>query len=187
MSVVIKNQDLTNTKWNLDITHSEVGFSVRHAGISKVKGIFKDFASHIHFGESLEDSQVIATISTNSVSTNNLDRDNHLKSPDFFNSEEFPTMEFTSVKIKEKKGDYKVIGNLTLAGVTKEVELDVDFNGFAVDPYGQERAGLEATTKISRKEFGLTWNTLLEAGGVLVRDEVKIILELSFIKENNAE
>jgi len=172
---------LTAGTWNLDASHSEVGFSVRHAGISKVRGSFTEFDATLNIAETIAESSVEATIQIASVNTKDANRDGHLKSADFFDAEQFPTMTFKSTGIKGDADDLVVIGDLTIRGVTKEVELAAELGGQAVDAFGATRAGFFASTTISRKEFGITWNAALEAGGVLVSDKVKIEIDASFV------
>ncbi len=167
--------------WNLDPSHSEIGFSVRHAGISKVRGSFTEFDATLTTGESLADSSVEATIQIASVSTKDANRDGHLKSADFFDAEQFPTMTFKSTGTKGDAGEFVVVGDLTIRGVTQQVELETELGGQAVDAFGATRVGFFASTTISRKEFGITWNAALEAGGVLVSDKVKIEIDASFV------
>lgn len=172
---------LTAGTWNLDASHSEVGFSVRHAGISKVRGSFTEFDATLNIAETIAESSVEATIQIASVNTKDANRDGHLKSADFFDAEQFPTMTFKSTGIKGDADDLVVVGDLTIRGVTKEVELAAELGGQAVDAFGATRAGFFASTTISRKEFGITWNAALEAGGVLVSDKVKIEIDASFV------
>lgn len=167
---------LTTGTWTLDPTHSAASFTVRHAGISKVRGQFTELEGSLKVGETLEDSTIEATIQVASITTGNQQRDDHLRSTDFFAAEQFPTIRFVSTKIT----DDELVGELTMHGVTKEVTLELDYAGAATDPFGVYRAGFEGSTTISRKEFGLTWNAALEAGGVLVSDEVKISIEAEF-------
>jgi polyisoprenoid-binding protein YceI len=167
---------LTQGTWALDASHTNAGFTVRHAGISKVRGHFADVSGSFVVGEDLESSRFEATLKTASISTGNSDRDNHLRSGDFFDAESNPEITFTSTSV----GSDEIVGDLTISGVTNSVTLDYDYEGAATDPFGQYRAGFTATTKISRKDFGLTWNAALEAGGVLVGDDVKITIEAEF-------
>lgn len=167
-----------STKWNLDPTHSEITFSVKHMMISKVKGQFKTFNAEIESeDENFKNAKVNATIQTDSIDTNNADRDAHLKGEDFFNSGNYPTITFESNSLNEG-----VTGNLTLNGITKPVTLEVDFGGIGQDPWGNTKAGFSFEGKIKRSDFGLNWNAALEAGGVLVSDDVKIAGELQFVK-----
>lgn len=168
--------DLTPGTWNLDPTHTAASFTVRHAGISKVRGQFTDVDGALEVGEAGQNLSFTTTLATSSVNTANEDRDNHLRSGDFFDSENFPKISFTSTEVK----DDSLVGDLTIRDVTKPVTLDFAYEGSATDPFGVYRAGFTGETKISRKEFGLTWNAALEAGGVLVSDEVKISIEAEF-------
>ncbi|GHD03047.1 YceI family protein [Zhihengliuella salsuginis] len=174
--------ELTAGTWNIDNSHSEIGFSVRHAGISKVRGRFSDVEGTLAVAENIKDSKLDAVVQTASVDTRDANRDAHLKNEDFFNVEEYPTMTFAGKDLIGEGNEFKLHGDLTIRGTTLPVEFDVEFQGTAVDPFGLTRAGFEATTVISRKEFGLTWNAALEAGGVLVGDKITIILDLSFVK-----
>ena len=167
-----------STKWNLDPAHSEITFKVRHMMISNVKGEFKNFNVDLESeDENFKNVKANATIDTASISTNNTDRDNHLKSAEFFNAEAHPQITFETDSLNDD-----ITGNLTINGVTKPVKLEVDFGGINVDPWGQTKAGFSFEGKINRSDFGLNWNAALEAGGVMVSDEVKIAGELQFIK-----
>lgn len=167
-----------STKWNLDPSHSEITFKVRHMMISNVKGEFKNFNVDLESeDENFKNVKASASIDTSSISTNNTDRDNHLKSAEFFNAEAHPQITFETDSLNDD-----VTGNLTINGVTKPVKLDVDFGGINVDPWGQTKAGFSFEGKINRSDFGLNWNAALEAGGVMVSDEVKIAGELQFVK-----
>jgi polyisoprenoid-binding protein YceI len=164
--------------WHLDPTHSEVGFWVRHAGISKVRGKFTDFTATVEDHEDDKLADVTAQINAASLTTGNVDRDVHVRSADFLDVEKHPYIIFSGTV----GNDNLLVGDLTIRGVTKPVTIEFEFPGVAVDPFGNLRAGIEAEISISRKEFGLTWNAALEAGGVLVSDKVNIYLDLSFIK-----
>ncbi|MGE8536287.1 MULTISPECIES: YceI family protein [Chryseobacterium] len=167
------------TKWILDPTHSEITFKVKHMMISNVKGSFRTFTAEIESeDEFFANAKTTATIQTDSVFTNNTDRDNHLKSAEFFNAEVHPTITFESQALNNS-----IVGNLTINGITKPVDLDVDFGGINVDPWGNTKAGFSFEGKISRKDFGLNWNAALEAGGVMVSDDVKVAGELQFVKQ----
>jgi polyisoprenoid-binding protein YceI len=167
-----------STKWNLDPAHSEITFKVRHMMISNVKGEFKNFSIDLESADDeFKNVKANAKIDTASISTNNTDRDNHLKSAEFFNAEAHPQITFETDSLNDE-----VTGNLTINGVTKPVKLDVDFGGINVDPWGQTKAGFSFEGKIKRSDFGLNWNAALEAGGVMVSDEVKIAGELQFVK-----
>ena len=166
------------TKWNLDTTHSEITFKVRHMMISNVKGAFNTFTAEVEAeDDTSKNAKVSATIQTDSIDTNNADRDTHLKSADFFNVEQNPTITFESDSLADD-----VTGHLTINGVTKPVQLEVEFGGINQDPWGNTKAGFTFEGKIKRSDFGLNWNAALETGGVLVSDEVKIAGELQFVK-----
>ncbi|MGO4491629.1 YceI family protein [Arthrobacter sp. 2YAF22_2] len=173
--------NLTTGTWTLDPSHSEIGFSVRHAGISKVRGQFKEADATLDLAENVSDSKVNATIKTASFDSGDANRDGHVRGEDFFDVEKFPEISFVSSAIVPKGDAYELVGELTIKGVTRPVALETELNGVAVDPFGNTRAGLTAETTISRKDFGLTWNAILDAGGVLVSDKVAINLELAFI------
>lgn len=183
MTTVINETAIPAGTWNLDASHSNVGFTVRHAGISKVRGSFQDFTAQVIVGEEENDITVNTVIKADSFTTGDAGRDGHVKSADFFEVETHPELTFNSTSLKETSKGLVLDGILTIRGVSKEVSLDVEFNGLAVDAFGLTRIGLEAETTISRKEYGMTWNAALEAGGVLVSDKVKVSLDLSFVKE----
>lgn len=165
-------------KWILDQSHSEITFKVRHMMISNVKGSFTDFSAEMESdSEDFSDAKVNATIKTESVDTNNKDRDAHLRNKDFFDAENNPTITFESTGLSDE-----VTGDLTVNGITRPVKLEVDFGGVNVDPWGNTKAGFSFEGKINRKDFNLNWNTALETGGVMVSDEVKIAGELQFTK-----
>lgn len=171
------------TKWVLDPTHSELLFKVKHLMITNVKGEFRNFEGAIlALGDDFSSAKVTATVAVNSIFTNNEERDNHLKSEDFFNVEKFENITFESTKLEKVDGEnYRLTGNLSIIGVTKEITLDVEFGGIAVDPWGNKKAGFSLTGQINRKDWGLNWNAALETGGVLVSDAVKISAELQFV------
>ncbi|KFE99236.1 hypothetical protein IX39_00725 [Chryseobacterium formosense] len=167
------------TKWNLDPAHSEITFKVKHMMISNIKGNFTNFNAEIDADDdTFANAKTTATIQVDSISTHNADRDNHLKSAEFFNAEANPTITFESTALNNS-----ITGNLTINGVTKPVTLDVDFGGINVDPWGNTKAGFSFEGKINRKDFGLNWNAALEAGGVMVSEDVKIAGELQFVKQ----
>ena len=174
---------LTSGTWALDASHTEASFTVRHAGISKVRGSVAVTGGSLVVGDDLEGSSVSVTLDPSTVTTGDANRDGHLKTGDFFDVEKFGEWTFVSTSVHADGGDYVIVGDLTIHGVTKSVELATEFNGTAVDPYGNVRAGFEATTTISRKDFGLTYNAALEAGGVLISDKVVISLDVSAIKQ----
>ncbi|UCD63669.1 MAG: polyisoprenoid-binding protein [Candidatus Zixiibacteriota bacterium] len=167
-------------RWELDKAHSSVGFTVRHLVIAKVNGSFGDFTADIEFDkDNLEQGSVKMTVQVASVDTDDEKRDEHLRSPDFFDAATYPTMVFTSKKVHDVSGDeFKITGDLTIRDVTKEVTFDVEFNGVIDDPWGNTKAAFTATTAINRQDFNVKWNKTLDAGGVLVGDEVKITIEL---------
>ncbi|NLA65835.1 MAG: YceI family protein [Leucobacter sp.] len=164
--------------WNIDPTHTEVGFSVRHLAISKVKGKFERFGGVITTAENPLESSVNATVEVASINTNQADRDGHLRTGDFFAAEEFPEFTFTSTGIRAEGGDYKIDGDLTLRGVTKQVTFDVEFGGFGQDAYGNYKLGLTATTVVKREDYGIQWNAPLETGGLLLGSDVTLTLDV---------
>ena len=166
----------------IDKTHSEASFQVRHL-ITRVSGRFSDFEGTIQFDEANpEKSSVSFTIKTSSIDTREADRDKHLRSADFFSVDEYPTITFTSTRVRKAGGNqFDVIGTLTIHGVGQEITIPVTYLGIAKDPWGKERAGFEAELKINRKDFGLAWNAPMEAGGFLVGDEVKINLAIQAV------
>ena len=173
------------TTWQLDASHSSIGFSVKHLMIATVKGSFGSFHASLGGQENdLTKATVSATIDTASIDTSNEQRDGHLRSADFFDVEKYPAITFVGKKIVgDAFGDFKLVGDLTIRGVTKEITLDATFEGRAKDPWGNSRLGYTAKGKINRTDFGLNWNQALEAGGVLVSDEVKISVEASFVRQ----
>lgn len=168
--------------WAIETSHSHASFSVRHAGISKARGTVAITEGSIVIAEDVVSSSVTATLDPSTVDTRDERRDGHLKSADFFEIETYPTWTFVSTSVEEGGAGILVRGDLTIHGVTKPVTLDVELNGAATDPFGASRVGFSATTTISRKEFGLTWNAALETGGVLVSDKVEIALEIEGVK-----
>jgi polyisoprenoid-binding protein YceI len=175
----------TTTTWNLDPSHSVAEFKVKHMMISNVKGHFGKLTGALTLDESdLTDSSVAIVIEAASIETRDAQRDAHLKSADFFDVEKFPTLSFKSTRIRlAGEGELAVEGDLTIRGVTREVIFSVEGpTAPAKDPWGNTRVAVAATTKISRKDFGLTWNAALETGGILVGDEVTINLDVQFVK-----
>lgn len=175
----------SRTKWELDPTHSELTFKVKHLMISNVKGEFRNFSATVESdGEDFSNAKVNAKIDTNSIDTNNSDRDTHLKSADFFDAENHEQITFESTELNKLDEDnYQLKGTLDMKGTKKEAVLDVDFGGFMKDPYGNEKVGFSLNGKINRKDWGLNWNAALEAGGVMVSDEVRLSGELQFVKQ----
>jgi polyisoprenoid-binding protein YceI len=174
---------LTQTKWGIDPTHSEVQFKVKHLVISTVTGSFKKFAGEvISETEDFNNAEVNFTIDATSIDTNQADRDGHLKSDDFFAVAQYPELTFSGTLYKKKGNDYKLAGDLTIRGTARPVELDVEFGGVVKDPWGNVKAGFEMTGKVNRKEFGLSWNALTEAGGVVVGEDVKLHINVEVVK-----
>ncbi|WP_182049385.1 YceI family protein [Changpingibacter yushuensis] len=173
------------TNYIIDPSHSTLGFTVRHAGIGKTRGSFEEFSGSISVADESTPAgaSAAATINAASVNTGNGDRDNHLRSADFFEVEKFPEWTFTSTSTSGSRDEFVLSGDLTIHGVTKKVDIDVTFEGTATDPFGNERAAFEGSTNISRKDFGLTWNKAQAAGGVLVGDKIAITLEIEATKE----
>lgn len=172
---------MERTKWKIDRTHSEISFKVKHMMISTVSGQFEEFTGAIETdNEGFIGADFNFTAKTASVNTKNGDRDKHLRSDDFFNAEQFPELTFTS---KSFDGS-SLVGDLTIRDVTKEINMDVDFNGVVVDTYGQTKAGFEMSGSINRKDFNLAWSAITETGSIVVSDTVKLSISVQFIKEN---
>ncbi|WP_018347411.1 YceI family protein [Longispora albida] len=168
----------------LDVAHSRVGFLARHMMVSKVRGSFGEFAGEITVGENPLDSAVNVTIQAASFTTGNADRDAHVKAGDFLDIENHPVVTFASKAVKDVDGnEFVLVGDLTIRGVTREVELAVEFEGLAKSPWGQEVAGFSASTEIDREDFGMTFNAALETGGVLVGKKIKIEIEAEAIRQ----
>ncbi|MCU1454394.1 MAG: YceI family protein [Acidimicrobiales bacterium] len=167
--------------WTIDPSHSEVGFSVRHLMVSKVKGRFTSFEGAITIAEDPLASAVTATVDLDSVTTNEPQRDAHLRSADFFDAEHHPKMTFSSTSVRPAGNDFLVVGDLSLKGVTRPVELTLEFNGQSQDPWGGSRIGFSAETEISRKDFGVDIEMPLDGGGVVVGDKIKVVLEVEAI------
>lgn len=173
------------TTWAIDPTHSEVQFKVKHLMVSTVTGSFSQFEGTIEMEEDdFADAKISFSADINSISTGNEQRDTHLKSADFFNAEQFPKLTFTSTGMTKTGEDtYNLVGNLTLHGVTKPVTLKVEYGGQMQDFYGQTKAGFELSGVLKRKEFGLTWDAVTEAGGVVVSDDVRLIMNIQVTKQ----
>jgi len=167
-------------KWTVDQSHSSVGFEVKHMMVSKVKGQFDSYTADVEAADltDITTASIAFKFDVASINTHSEDRDNHLKSGDFFDTEKYPTIDFKSTSITKDGDDYKVTGDLTIKDVTKPVTFDVEFGGKGTNPWGVEVYGFEAETKINREEFSLTWNAVLESGGVLVGKDIKIKVEL---------
>lgn len=177
---------MATKNWVIDPTHSEVHFKIKHLMITNVTGSFDIFQASVQTEE--EDfmkAGISFTADINSISTGNEQRDGHLKSADFFEAEKYPQLKFTATKFESVDGDgsFNMYGDLTVKGVTKNIKLAVEFGGVVKDPYGNTKAGFTINGKMNRKDFGLTWNAVTEAGGVVVSDEVRIIAEIQLIEQ----
>lgn len=166
--------------WTVDHDHTEIGFSVRHLAISKVKGVFESFDATVIAAENPLDSSVTVTVDMASINTKNADRDAHLRTNDFFAIDEYPTLTFVSTGLRIEGDALLLDGDLTLRGVTKPVTLTGEFGGIATDPYGTVKAAASGSTVISRSEFGVNWNAALETGGFLLGDDVTITIDAQF-------
>ncbi|GAA3176736.1 YceI family protein [Streptomyces virens] len=175
---------LTGT-YTIDPAHSTIGFVARHAMVTNVKGGFQDFTGTLELdGSDPAKSTATLDVVMDSIDTGNADRDGHLKTADFFRTDEFPAMTFRSTKAEALGGDdYRITGDLTILGTTKPLTIDLEFNGAATDPFGNERVGFEGKAEILRSEWGLTWNAALETGGVLVSDKIKLNFDISAIRK----
>lgn len=171
-------------EYTIDPAHSTIGFVARHAMVTNVKGKFLDFSGSLHLdGSDPSASTASLDIKMESIDTGSADRDGHLKSADFFKIEEFPTMTFRSTKAEALGGDdYRITGDLEILGTTRSITIDLEFNGAAKDPFGNERVCFEGKAEILRSEWGLTWNAALETGGVLVSDKIKLNFDISAIR-----
>lgn len=174
--------------YTLDLAHTRIGFSARHAMVTKVRGAFNDFEGHAHLDATdPTKSTAVITIAAKSIDTRNEQRDAHLRSNDFMDLDNYPEITFTSTAVSPKGNDiYTVTGDLTIRGVTKPVSIDFEFTGTAVDPFGNVRVGFEGSTVINRKDWGVNWNAALEAGGLLVSENVTLEFEVSAIKDTAA-
>ncbi|RZK43715.1 MAG: polyisoprenoid-binding protein [Pedobacter sp.] len=174
---------MATTNWTLDPTHSELQFKVKHLMITTVTGSLKSFSAELSSeGDDFTNASISFSGDINTLDTGNNDRDNHLKSGDFFDAEKFPTMDFKSTSVEKDGDDYIIKGDLTIKDTTKPVHLTAEFGGIATDPWGNTKAGFTLSSKINRNDFGLTWNAALETGGVMVSEDVKILGELQFVK-----
>lgn len=180
-------QSLTGT-YSIDASHSQIGFTARHAMVTKVRGAFNEFEGSGYFdAENPANSHLKVTIKAASIDTRSADRDAHLKGNDFFAMDEFPEIAFVSTAFEKASGDnYKLTGDLTIKGITKSVVVDFEFTGTAVDPWGNTRIGFEGKTTINRKDWGVNWNAALEAGGVLVSEKVNLEFEISAVRSTEA-
>lgn len=183
MSTATASPAITGT-WAIDPTHTRLGFAAKHAMVTTVRGGFGDFAGTIVVdGERVAASSATVTIQAASFTSGNEQRDGHVVGPDFLDVETYPTLTFTATSVRLDGDDFVVVGDLTIRGVTRQVEIEAELNGVERDPFGNERIGFEGTTQISRKDFGLTWNVPLDTGGVLVSDKIKIELDVSAVRQ----
>lgn len=172
------------TKWTVDKAHSRIGFSATHMVISTVDGVFHDYTADVTTdGDNFETAKINVTIDVNSIDTQNEQRNNHLKSNDFFNAEKYPEIKFVSKSFKKVDGkNWKLVGDFTIRDVTKEITLDVKFNGMITDPWGNTRAGFKLTGEVNRFDYKLEWNKLIETGGLVVGKEIELNIDLELIK-----
>jgi polyisoprenoid-binding protein YceI len=171
--------------WNIDASHSEISFKVKHLVVTTLTGKFDKFEGSIESpSDDFTDATIKFTADVNSINTSNEQRDGHLKSDDFFNAETYPHLSFTSTSFKKVSGnDFKLIGDITIRNITKSIELTAEFGGIMVDPWGNTKAGFELNGKIKRKEFDLKWDAITEAGGAVVSDDVKLHLNVELHKQ----
>jgi len=175
---------MAKSTWSIDPTHSEIGFKVKHMMFTNVSGKFNSFEAAIeNEDDKFETSKISFNADVNSINTNNTDRDNHLRSADFFDVEKFAKLSFVSTDIvKVDENNFKVSGDFTIKDVTKKITLDAEYSGLMKDPWGNTKAGFALEGKINRKDFGLTWNAAIETGGVLVGEDVKLLIEVQLVK-----
>ena len=173
--------DIPAGTWTIDPSHSEVGFSVRHLMVSKVKGTFESFSGAVEISDDLLASSVTASVDLSSINTRDAQRDEHLRSGDFFEVATYPELTFASTSVEPAGDGYRVTGDLTIKGTTRSVDLDLEFHGIHPDPWGGTRAGFSATTSISRKAFGVDFEIPMDGGGVVVGDKVEITLEIQAV------
>ena len=176
---------MSTTKWSIDTAHSEIGFKVKHMMFTNVSGKFQKFDASIEAeGEDFQNAKIEFTGAIDSISTGNADRDGHLLSADFFDAAQYPEIKFHATSFtKQSEGEYELIGDLTVHGVTKSVQLAAEYSGQMKDPWGNTKAAFTLNGKINRKDWNLNWNSALETGGVLVGEEVKLAIELQFVKQ----
>ena len=171
--------------WSIDASHSEIGFKVRHLVVTNVSGKFNKFDGSIEaINDNFNDAKISFTADVNSINTGDEARDGHLKSDDFFNAEQFPTISFKSTSVQHVSGnDYKIVGDFTMRDVTKTIELSAEYGGIMVDPWGNTKLGFEVIGKINRSDFNLKWNVMTEVGGAVVSDEIKIHINAELAKQ----
>ena len=179
MSTATDITTLPTGTWTIDPAHTEVGFVARHLMVTKVRGSFSGVSGTVVAADPISDSSVDVTVEMASVETRSADRDAHLKSADFFDVENYPTMTFKSTSFTGEE----LVGDLTIKGVTKPVTFDVEFEGVQTDPWGNTKAGFSATAKVNRKDWGLNWNAAVEGGGVLVSEKIDIVLDVQLAKQ----
>lgn len=182
----METTEITKTKWGIDAAHSEVGFKIKHLMVANVRGSFKEFDASIYTtGEDFMSAEIDFWLNPASVTTNDEKRDEHLKSADFFDVENFKEISFTAntYETVDNDGSYELWGDLTIKGITKKIKLDVEFGGVVKDPWGNDKAVFTINGKINRKDWGLVWNAVLETGGVLVSDEVSISCDVQLVKQ----
>ena len=171
--------------WSVDPAHSQIGFAVKHMGISNVRGTFGEFEGTLEVGSDLAGTKAYGTVKTTSVDTEWGQRDEHLRSPDFFDAEQYPELHFESTRIEAiDESTFRIIGNLTMHGVTKEIRLEAIVDGTETDPMGNERVGLEVVGQLSRGDFEMKFNQALGSGNVAVSDKVKVTLDISAVKQS---
>jgi polyisoprenoid-binding protein YceI len=183
-----KPDNMSTGKWTADPAHSEITFRVKHMMITNVTGILREFTIEVTSeADNFAGAQILFKGNASSITTGNEQRDAHLRSAEFFDVEKNPEIIFKSTSYEKANGGYKLHGDLTLKGLTKKIDLDVEFGGLQKDPWGNTKAGFTVTGKINRKDFGLTWNATLETGGMLVSDEVKVNCEIQLVKQTAEE
>jgi polyisoprenoid-binding protein YceI len=181
----VETTDTLTGDYTIDASHSRLGFNARHAMVTTVRGTFEDFEGTAHIDATTPASSwVKLVIKTAGITTGQPDRDGHLTSPDFFDAEANPEITFTSTRVESDGDNWKITGDLRIKATTKSVTIDFDYNGSAKDPFGNTRVGFEGTTSIDRKDWGLTWNAALDTGGVLVSEKIKLVLDISAIKNS---
>lgn len=178
-------ETLVKEKWVIDPSHTEIGFKIKHLMISNIKGKFNQYDASIYTtGDDFMGAEVDCWIDVASVDTNDAERDKHLRSADFFDVERFPQISFVknTVESVDKDGSYELWGDLTIKGITKRIKIDVEFGGIVKDPWGNEKAVFTVNGKVNRKDWGLNWNAVLETGGILVGEEVRICCEIQLMR-----
>lgn len=172
--------------WSVDPAHSKIAFGVKHMGIATVRGEFTDFEGTLEIGEDLASARALGTVNVQSVDTNEPQRDEHLRSPDFFDAAQYPEIRFASDKIEAlDEEEFRITGQLTIHGVTNEIVLHAEVQGTDIDPWGNERVGLEITGQLSRDDYGMQFNQMLGSGNMLVGDKVKLALDISAVKQSS--